>query len=135
MTSLNLTNFLGEVILDALQDRRCHRTPCPGVRVDQPPLRPLDLQLLVPEMFPDRVLQLPEGEYPLHDSCRSDGVSARDQSTGRIHRHRPLVGEVQAVLDILQERMSLLDEIVPLPIPAEPDVLVGLYLRTGVGVM
>jgi len=62
-------------------------------------------------------------------------MTARDQAAGRIDRGRARVRDREAIVDLLQEGIAVLDEVVPLPVLAQPEVLVGLDLAGGVGVV
>src|SRR4030067_210106 len=52
-----------------------------------------------------------------------------------VARVRPFLLQLQSVVDLRQEGMTLLDELPALPVFAKSQILVGLDLRRGVGVV
>ena len=73
------------------------------VGMDGAPLRNLDLESVVAEMFLNRPLELPDGEYALHQSRRTDTMSAGDQSARGIHRADRFFFEFQSVVNVGQK--------------------------------
>ncbi len=84
--------------------------------MDRAPLRILDLKLVVAKMLLNRPLQLPDRENALHESRRADGMSASDQSARGIHRANGLVFQLQAIINVRQERLARFRKRTSLPV-------------------
>ena len=86
-------------------------------------------------MLADGPLQLPKGEDRLHQPRGADRMPTGQQPAGRIHRQASLFRQTHAVIHARQKRDAAFDESSALPVLAKPQVLVGLDLRGGVGVV
>src|SRR4030095_2743364 len=93
------------------EDAHGHVGPGPRMAVDEPALGVWHLQLPVAEVLLDAPLQLPKREDALHEARRANGVAARQQPAGRIHRDLAwLIGKLEPVIDALQEGSARFDE-------------------------
>src|SRR4030067_1158651 len=63
------------------------------------------------------------------------GVPEASHHPRRVDRDRPFLLQLQSVVDLRQEGMTLLDELPAFPVLAKGQILVGLDLRRGVGVV
>ena len=110
---------------------------CPSacMRVDRSVSGILHLQFVVPEMFLDRTLQLPDGEHALHQARCSDRVPTRDQPTGWINGANRFVFKFYTVIDARQECFARFSERPTFAVTAQAEILIRLDLARSVGVM
>src|SRR5262245_11944018 len=96
--------------------------------MDQSALGVFDLELVIPQVLPERTLQLPEREYGLHEARGPDGMATGQQATGWIDGKTALFGQFKSVVDPGHERDTALDEVPTLAILAEAQIFIGLNL-------